>query len=124
MANKNERPVFLNLLQIRLPITGVVSILHRVSGVVLVLILPVGLLLLERSLEGPEGFEACRRVLASGPIRIVVLVVLWLLLQHFFAGVRHLLLDLDICVERVCARRSAWLILAGSLLAAAAFGVL
>jgi len=51
-------------------------------------------------------------------------VVLWLLLQHFFAGVRHLLLDLDICVERVCARRSAWLILAGSLLAAAAFGVL
>jgi len=124
MASKNERPVFLNLLEIRLPVTGVVSILHRVSGVILVLILPLGLLLLERSLEGPEGFETCRRLFAPGPVRIVALVVLWLLLQHFFAGVRHLLLDLDICVERLCARRSAWLILAGSLLAAAAFGVL
>ncbi len=124
MEKKNKRPFFLNLIQIRLPVTGVVSILHRVSGALLVLLLPPALLLLERSLESPERFDACRRLMATLPAKILWLAILWLLMQHLFTGIRHLLLDLDLCVDRVCARRSAWLVLAGSLAAVAAIGVL
>jgi len=124
MGNKNKRPIFLNLLRIRLPVTGVVSILHRVSGVLLVLLLPPALLLLDRSLAGPDAFEACRRLMTTLPAKVLWFVALWLFVQHFLNGIRHLLLDLDICIDRECARRSAWLALAGSVLAVVAFGIL
>jgi len=124
MGNSNRRPFFLNLLQLRLPFTGVVSILHRVSGVLLVLMLPPALLLLDRSLADPEGFELCRRLMTTLPAKVLGFAVLWLFVQHLFSGIRHLLLDLDLCVDLICARRSAWLVTMASVLAVAAIGVL
>ena len=124
MGNKSARPFFLNLLRIRLPVTGVVSILHRVSGVLLVLMLPPALWLLDRSLESPETFEACRRLMTTVTAKVLWFVAAWLFLQHFFTGIRHLLLDLDLCIDRSCAQRSAWLSLAISVMLVAALAVL
>lgn len=124
MGLPRQRPVFLNLLQIRLPVTGVVSILHRASGVLLVALLPFGLWALDGSLESAETFQQWRNRLTTPLAQVVLYVALWLFLQHFFSGIRHLLLDLDICVERACARRTAWLTYVASLLAVAAIGVL
>jgi succinate dehydrogenase / fumarate reductase cytochrome b subunit len=119
MVKNKKRPVFLNLLQIRLPVTGVVSIAHRVTGVLLVLAIPFFLYALQRSLADAQGFETVRGWCASGN-RFVALVLLWLMAQHFFSGVRHLLLDLDVGIGLDSARASAW----GSFAAAVALVVL
>lgn len=114
MARKNnKRPVYLDLLRIRLPVGGVVSILHRVTGVLLVLALPFALSALQQSLSGPETFDRLAQALRPLPARLGLALALLVLAHHFLAGVRHLLLDLDIGISRDGSRRGAWLVLAG-----------
>jgi len=109
---QRSRPVFLELWRIRLPIPGIVSILHRISGLLMVLLTPVLALLFERALSGPEGFESTAALLASWPARLVMVLLAWSLLHHLLAGIRFLLLDMDIGLDRPVARRSAWSVLA------------
>ncbi len=111
MEHISKRPVYLNLFKIRLPIGGVVSILHRVTGVFLVLLLPPAIYLLQQSLQSAATFESTVRILGSLPGRALLLIVTWMFVQHLYSGIRHLLLDVDIGVERTTARRSAWLTL-------------
>jgi succinate dehydrogenase / fumarate reductase, cytochrome b subunit len=108
---RDGRPVFLNLLQIRLPIPGVVSIAHRISGVLLFLAIPVFLLLFQRSLQGEAGFAQTLTWLQDPLVMLMTLVVVWSLLHHWLAGIRYLFIDLDIGVERMAARRTAWVVL-------------
>jgi succinate dehydrogenase / fumarate reductase cytochrome b subunit len=121
MGNENKRPVYLNLLQIRLPIGGVVSILHRATGVVLTVLTPLLLYMLHSSLRDPDAFARYVNYFSTPLGRFNALLALWLFLQHLLSGVRHLLLDLDIGIARADARRSAWLTLA---LSAALVGTL
>lgn len=123
MEKNKTRPVFLNLLQIRLPIGGVVSILHRATGVLLVLTLPWLLYGLQQSLSGPAEYAAIAARLPTLPARILMLVLLWMFAQHFFSGIRHLLLDLDLGMEKIAARRLAWLTLAASVVALVLAGI-
>jgi len=111
----DQRPVFLELWRIRLPITGWVSILHRISGVLLVLLLPYGVYLLDLSLRDPQGFATAQAILGSGPARFALLLLAWSLAHHLLAGLRFLLLDLGIGVERLAARRSAGIAIAAGL---------
>ena len=61
-----QRPVYLNLVRIRLPLPGIVSILHRISGAVLFFVgLPLLLVALQRSLGSPEAFHGLRAALAT-----------------------------------------------------------
>lgn len=110
-ARKPKRPVYLNLLRIRLPVGGVVSILHRVTGVLLVLLLPLLLYLLQRSLADQNSYAQAAATFGTTAGRIVLFLVTLMLAHHFFAGMRHLLLDLDIGIGRIASRRSAWLVL-------------
>jgi succinate dehydrogenase / fumarate reductase cytochrome b subunit len=105
---QTSRPVFLDLWRIKLPATGIVSILHRISGVLMVLAIPAAAVLFHEALSGPDGFAAAAGLLASWPVRLALLVLAWGLLHHLFAGVRYLLLDLGIGLERAAARQSAW----------------
>lgn len=105
------RPVFLDLRRIALPLPGLVSILHRVSGLLLVLALPGVAWLVERALSGPAGFAVVIAMLDAWPSRLLQGVLLWSLLHHLLAGLRHLALDLGWGLERVMARRTAWLTL-------------
>lgn len=117
-AGKGQpRPVDLPLRKLRLPIGGMVSFIHRSTGVVLVALIPVGLYLLERSLRGPADYEQVHALLTTRLAKFAVPLVALLLLQHFFSGVRHLLLDLDIGVAKTAARRSAWITLIASVIA-------
>ncbi len=109
METVKKRPVYLNLLKIQLPIGGVASIAHRITGVLLVLLLPVAIYLLALSLESLAGFHKVVSFLTSVSGRIIVLVSVWLFAQHFFSGIRHLLLDINIGVEKDTARVGAWL---------------
>lgn len=114
MGKKNTRPVKnLYLPGIRLPVGGVVSILHRITGVLLVLALPLALYALQESLSTPEGFARIAMVLQTLPSRIMLLLIVGAVAHHLLAGLRHLLLDLDIAISREGSRRGAWLVLAG-----------
>jgi succinate dehydrogenase / fumarate reductase, cytochrome b subunit len=107
MQKNKNRPVYLNLFAIHLPITGMVSILHRITGVLWVLLLPFALALFQRSVENETGYAQVRALLSGTPARLVLLLAVWLFVQHFFSGLRHLLLDIDIGTSLEGARCSA-----------------
>lgn len=123
MGKNKKRPVYLNLFKIRLPVGGILSILHRATGAFLVLLLPIALYILQRSLHDPEAYAMIAAQAATPVGRIVVLVILWVFAQHFFSGVRHLLLDIGIGDSKPAARRNAWLAFAASLAVVALTGV-
>ena len=108
MDRLKPRPVYLNLLQIRLPIGGLVSIFHRITGVFLVLALPVTLYLLDLSLDNHANFLKAKDLLFSIPGKIALVILGAIFLQHLFSGIRHLFLDIDIGVGKHIAGKSAW----------------
>jgi len=109
-SNKN-RPVYLDLRTIRLPIGGVVSILHRLSGVLLVLLIPGLLFVLQASLTSEASFRQLTHVMQSSLVRLGIVLVSLALVIHLLAGLRHLMLDFDIGISRHASRRSAWWIM-------------
>jgi succinate dehydrogenase / fumarate reductase cytochrome b subunit len=99
MANNNSRPTFFNLALIRFPANAVASILHRISGIILLFLIPVFVYLLDLSLRNPEGFVWVTQFFNSLIIQLMGAVALWALLQHIFAGIRLLLFDIHIGVR-------------------------
>lgn len=91
------------------------SILHRITGVILFLALPLALYLLERSLSHQAGFDAVAAVLGHSASRMMLLAVLASLAFHALAGIRHLGLDIHWGVEKDAARRSAGWVIAATL---------
>lgn len=108
MDKNKARPVFLNLFKLHLPIGGQVSILHRISGFVLILVIPFVLYGLQLSLASEAGYRRVLAWLSSDIIKAMLFVVFVVLTQHFFSGVRHLLLDIDVMGDKQPARVSAW----------------
>lgn len=117
------RPKHLNLIQIRLPVPGIVSIMHRVSGAVLFLMLPLLLWLLQSSLQSPESFARFQSFVAYPLVKLVLLGLFWGYAHHLLAGVRHLFLDLHIGAELETARASSIVVLAGAIILTLAVGV-
>jgi succinate dehydrogenase / fumarate reductase cytochrome b subunit len=110
MSLTQDRPVFLNLLRIRQPVTAVVSILHRFTGILMVLALPGLIYLLQISLSSPEGFSRAATILDGQIARLFAVLMIWALAHHLFAGIRFLILDFDVGVTKDVARKTAWLV--------------
>ena len=125
-AVKKTRPKYLSLqallFEIRLPIPGWVSILHRVSGALLFLAMVWLLWMLDRSLSSEEGFERVRHYAGLWPVKLSLLVLLWAYAHHFCAGIRYLFLDLDKGIDKATARLTSWIVLATSLALTAVLG--
>lgn len=108
-----KRPQFTNIqvaqiVSYRLPLAGIVSILHRISGALLFLIgLPFLLYLFDNSLSSEMSYETYRSVVSHWFAKLVLLVLVWGYLHHFCAGVRYLLLDLHIGLEKQQSHNSA-----------------
>ncbi|HYB51898.1 MAG TPA: succinate dehydrogenase, cytochrome b556 subunit [Burkholderiaceae bacterium] len=98
----------------RLPLPGVVSILHRISGLLLFLFLPLLLWLFDLSLSSESSFDRLVQLCQGWLSRLVLLGLGWALLHHLCAGVRFLLLDLHLGVDRIAALRSSVAVLAVS----------
>ncbi len=107
----DPRPVYLNLLKIRLPLTGMVSFAHRITGILLFLALPFAAYLLDLSIESEQSFAKAQEILNQPLMLVVQILLLWSIAHHFFAGIRFLLIDADIGVEKSQARLGAWLVL-------------
>jgi len=119
-----RRPVSLNLFKIRLPLPGIVSIMHRASGAFLFLLLPLLLYVLQLSLTSAEGFAEVQSWFRSPVAKLALLVVVWAYLHHFCMGLRYLALDLDIGVHLAQARLTAKLVLVVSMALTLLIGVL
>jgi succinate dehydrogenase / fumarate reductase cytochrome b subunit len=110
-----KRPKYLNLFQIKLPIAGFASILHRVSGFGLFLLLPLLIWLLELSLGSQESYATLQSIVAHPVAKLVLIGLLWAFLHHFCMGIRILLIDIHIGVDKAQASNSAKMVLAVSL---------
>lgn len=107
--NKN-RPVHLNIFKIRFPVTAILSIFHRFTGVIMSLSLPVFLILFGISLKDESGFAFVHGLFDEVWFRTLIAIYGWFLLHHFFSGIRFLLIDIDVGVLKPAARRSAMLV--------------
>ena len=101
------RPVYLDLLRIHLPLPGWVSILHRVSGALLFLALPLGIWALSLSLSGETGFLRMADWVTRPLIKLLLLLAVWAFTHHLLAGLRHLALDIHWGVNLERARQSS-----------------
>ncbi len=115
---RSSRPVFLNLWQIRLPVAGVMSIAHRAAGVLLFLSIPLMLTLLHAALIGEQAFVQIQALLRQPLMMAVLFLLLWALMHHLLAGIRYLLIDLDLGVQSPRFRQSAWAVLVAAPLVA------
>ena len=119
-AEKPPRPKFRNLnfpllLTYRLPLPGLVSIMHRISGAALFLMLPLLLWLFDLSLLSEPSFERLRGISANFFFKLLLVLLIWGFLHHLVAGIRYLLLDLHIGIDLKSARASALTVYAISL---------
>ncbi len=124
----SPRPVFRNihvtqLASYRLPPAGIVSILHRVSGALMFLLLPFIIWLFDTSLSSEVSFERFAAAFSSGIgwvpgllVKLVTLALIWAYLHHLIAGVRHLWMDVTHSVTLEQGRSSALITLVSSLL--------
>ena len=135
MADSSKpRPVYRNIhitqiLSYRLPLAGIVSILHRVSGVIMFLLLPLVIWLFDTSLTSEISYERFTSAFIAGIgfvpaalVKLAVLGLIWGYLHHFVAGVRHLWMDATHSVTQAHGRSSAVLTFAISLPLTLAFG--
>ena len=99
----------------KLPWSGKVSILHRVSGAVLFLSLPFILYLFDKSLTSELSFFTFSEVVGHPLIKLILLGLIWAFLHHFCAGIRFLALDLHKGIEKHQIQKSAVSVLVVSL---------
>ena len=95
------------ILKYRLPPAGIVSIMHRISGAILFLLLPLLLWLFDLSLISELSFVRLREVGGQWWMKLILLGVIWAVMHHLIAGFRYLALDLHIGIEKEQARISA-----------------
>ena len=110
-AVKSNRPVNLSMGQVlevnlKSPV-AIASILHRLSGVIVFLLVPVLLWLLDKSLSSPEGFAQVQEIFNGFFVRFIVWVFVAGLIYHFIAGIKHLLADLGFAEELQSGRIAA-----------------
>ena len=125
-THPQERPVYRNIhvsqiVSYRLPPAGIVSILHRVSGVLMFLLLPFVIWLFDVSLTSEISYERFTSTFVAGfgflPgwfMKLVALALIWAYLHHFIAGVRHLWMDMTHSVSKEQGQVSAWVTLGAS----------
>lgn len=118
-----QRPINLNLWRLRFPVMAIASILHRISGVIIFLCLPLLLYLLQQSLISQGKFDSVTQFIANPLIRIILWVALSALLYHLFAGIRHLLMDLGFGESLSAGRATAYLVIVLAIITSILSGV-
>ena len=111
--SRRPRPVFLNPLQLRMPVGALTSIGHRLSGIALAAGVPAAVYLFALSLQDERGFSEAVSMLAYPASRAATVLFAWALAHHVLAGVRHMLSDFNVGSPLQVARRSAYAVNVG-----------
>jgi len=93
------RPKYLNLFAIRLPIPGIVSILHRISGFLMVALLGALIFVLDHLITSPESYSRISFFFENLYVKLLLIVPIWALSHHLLAGIRFLLLDFHFFID-------------------------
>lgn len=120
---KKIRPVNLNLFTIRFPITAIISILHRVTGFLLFLFVPLIVWAFDASLSSPDSFAAVQAIFKLFIVKFLIWVCLSGLIYHMLAGFRHFVMDCGIAESLQAMRLGAKLILSISILSSLILGI-
>jgi succinate dehydrogenase / fumarate reductase cytochrome b subunit len=118
-----KRPKHLALHKIKLPLPGIVSILHRISGLLLFITLPLMLLMLQYSLNSIQTYTELMSILAQPLVKLLLLGLLWAFLHHFCAGLRYLAIDMHLVRNLAGARNSSKAVMVVSLVLTVLLGV-
>jgi succinate dehydrogenase / fumarate reductase cytochrome b subunit len=114
-ARPRRYPPWYNVSLGNLPLPGLVSIFHRISGIALFLMLWFLLWLLELSLSGEDGFSRAKDITALLPVKVVLLGLLWSYSHHFCAGIRYLFLDMHKAIDLPAARATSAVVFIASI---------
>jgi len=104
-----------DLMKYRLPWAGKVSILHRVSGLLMFVLIPFVLYLFEQSITSEVSFVKFQAFVAHPIVKLVILALIWAFLHHFCAGIRFLMLDLHKGNDKTASAKTSIAVLAISL---------
>ena len=118
-----QRPKFLELSAIHLPLSGKLSIMHRISGGALFLMLPCLIYLLQLSLGTQQEFDTFRAITGYPLIKLILLALMYGFIHHFCMGIRILLIDIHVGVEKQQAHASAVAVMVVSLALTLIFGL-
>ena len=122
-AARPARPKYYDLNLLNLPMPGLVSIFHRITGIALFLFgIPLVLFLLQSTLVSQSKFEFWRNIINLPLVKIVLLAFVWSYMHHFFAGIRYLLLDVHVATAKEPAQLSAKIVLVLGILATILIG--
>jgi len=121
---RRPRPKYLDLFRIRLPVPGLVSILHRISGFGLFVAIPFLLYLFQLSINSPEDYVRYRAIFAHPITKLLLIGLAWALFHHLFAGIRFLLMDVHIGLELERTRANSIIVIVAAIVCAVAIGVL
>ena len=117
------RPKYYDLNLLNLPPPGLVSIFHRITGVAMFLcLIPAVLFVLQVTLSSEAGFAQWKGYFAQPLVKVIVLAFIWSYMHHLFAGIRYLLLDVHIGVQKEQARLSANIVLIAGVIATILIG--
>jgi succinate dehydrogenase / fumarate reductase, cytochrome b subunit len=106
---------FADIAHYRLPLAAYLSILHRISGAMMFVLLPFVLYLLDKSLTSEISFEYLKGFTSGWFVKLLILALVWGYLHHFFAGIRHLLMDFHVGVDKESGRKSSIIVFVISL---------
>ena len=120
---KDTRQVNLKITSIHFPITAIISIMHRLSGIALFVLLPIGLAVFCKMMSSQQNFDWWIATFKRPIFSVLLWVLLLPLIYHFIAGFRHLLMDIGIGETLCGSRLGSKLILVISILLAIILGV-
>jgi succinate dehydrogenase / fumarate reductase cytochrome b subunit len=119
--------VFKDVPTYRLPLAGIVSILHRVSGLLMLVLLPLIVWLFEHSVTSQISFGQFQAALAWAPVaglpilKVIVVALFWAFAHHLFAGIRHIYIDVSHQLSKDMGRKTALAVLIPSVALTLAF---
>ena len=119
----DTRPVNLDLRTVRMPFTAVLSILHRITGIIIFIGTPILLWLLQQSLTSPQHFAEVSGMLSEGIFRLGFFALIWAFAYHIMAGIKHLAMDLGHAETPESAKIASVLLILGNILVLIFLGV-
>lgn len=114
--NTKKRPIFQAVFEYHYPVTAIVSVLHRITGVILFLLIPFMLWLLHKSLVTPEGFSQLQDFFGKPLVTVLLWLTLAAFLFHLVAGIRHMIMDMGYGESLKVGRLSSYLVFIISLI--------
>jgi succinate dehydrogenase / fumarate reductase cytochrome b subunit len=105
---KDTRPVNLNLFKMKFPVTAIVSILHRLTGVLLFFLIPILLWVFDLSLRSSASYLMLQKTFLMWPIKLLAWLALSAFIYHLIAGLRHLIMDMGFGEGLISSKIFSW----------------